>query len=245
MNRLTFVSVGLVAGGAVLGLAPTAEADFRLRAVHASPDAGTVDVLANGGLFIPGFEYGTATDYVTLANGEYDVDLTPAGMMSPTFDLFGPQLLEDAGDVTLVAANLVSSLQPIVLFDDNTIDPENARVRIVHASPDAGNVSILSGGGELVPSLTFKNDSGYATLAPGSYDALQVRLNDGGGALVDLPTLDLQAGFVYTVFAIGLVDPAGGGEAFSVLTTVDIPSPGAAAVLAGAGLFGLRRRRAS
>ncbi|GAB4552266.1 MAG: DUF4397 domain-containing protein [Phycisphaerales bacterium] len=224
-----------------------AHADFRVRAVHASPDAGTVDVLANGGLFIPGFAFNTISDYVTLPNGNYDIDLTPAGQPAPVFNLLGPIDLADVGDVTVVAANRVSALEPIVLFDDNTINPDAARVRIVHASPDAGNVSILAGGGEVVPSLDFKGDSGYLELPGGIYDTLQVRLNDDAGMLVDLPTLELQNGFVYTVFATGLVDaiPGTNEQPFGVTFAVDAPAPGTAALAAIGVLASVRRRRAA
>ena len=233
-----------LAATVLLAAGTAANADFRVRAVHASPDAGTVDVLANGGLFVPGFEYNTATPYVTLPNGVYDLDLTPAGQAAPVFDLLGPLKLADVGDVTVVAANRVSALEPIVLFDDNTINPEAARLRVVHASPDAGNVSVLAGGGEVVGSLDFTGASTYLELPAGTYDTLQVRLNDADGALVDLPTLDLDAGFVYTVFATGLVNPVPGtnDQGFGVLFTVDAPAPGGVA-LAGLGLLGLARRR--
>ncbi|MEM1423725.1 MAG: DUF4397 domain-containing protein [Planctomycetota bacterium] len=242
MSTLTRTAL---AASLLVGATAAADASFRVRAVHASPDAGTVDVLANGGLFVPGFEFNTATPYVPLPNGNYDIDLTPAGQPSPVFDLFGPADLADVGDVTIVAANRVAELQPIVLFDDNTIDPNAARLRIVHASPDAGNVSILAGGAGVVPSLDFTGASSYLSLPGGTYDTLQVRLNDASGALVDLPTLELVNGFVYTVFATGLVDPTPGtnDQGFGVLFTTDAPAPGGAALALVGALAVSRRRR--
>jgi hypothetical protein len=144
-----------------------------------------------------------------------------------------PGLTLDAGkDYTVAAANVVAAIEPVVLVDNNAAPAAGkAHIRVVHASPGAPNVDIFAEGtGVVVPNLPFKQASEYLPLAAGSYN-LQVRVAGTTTAVVNLPGTNLEAGKVYTAFAIGLAD---GQPALTVKLTTDAAAQTATATPAPA-----------
>jgi hypothetical protein len=82
---------------------------------------------------------------------------------------------------------------------------EQARIRIVHASPDAPNVDIWVNGAVAVSNLAFNNATDYIALPAGDYD---IAVTPTGGTAADAvieATLPLAAGKDYTVAAVGQV----------------------------------------
>ena len=77
-----------------------------------------------------------------------------------------------------------------------------ARVRVVHASPDAPAVDVWVNGAVAFSNAPFKGITAYADLAPGSY---KVQVSPAGATepIVIDATLDLAAGTDYTVVAVG------------------------------------------
>ncbi|MFG0285228.1 MAG: DUF4397 domain-containing protein [Phycisphaerales bacterium JB039] len=229
---------------ALLAAAGAAAAqDARVRAVHASPDAPAVDIAVDGAKAIFDLGFTQATDYLGLPAATYNFQVTPAGATMPVvIDADVP--LAAGATYSIAAVNTLSAIEPLVLVDDNTIVPGQARVRFVHASPDAPAVDIaLTGGGVVFADTAFKGASDYLTLAPGDYD-LEVRLAGTSTVVLDLPTLSIGGDTVYTVWAMGFAAP-GASPALDAIVTVDaIPAPGAAIALAGlGGLVATRRRR--
>jgi hypothetical protein len=81
--------------------------------------------------------------------------------------------------------------------------PNQARIRVVHASADAPAVDVYANGAIVVEALPFKGASGYLTITPGSYN-IQVRVA-GTQTTVLSQTLMLMGGTDYTAFAMGTV----------------------------------------
>jgi LPXTG-motif cell wall-anchored protein len=77
-----------------------------------------------------------------------------------------------------------------------------ARVRVVHASPDAPAVDVWVDGSVAFSNAPFKGITAYAELAPGSH---QVQVSPTGATepIVIDATLDLAADTDYTVVAVG------------------------------------------
>lgn len=237
----------LIAAAAVLALAGSAFADATVRVIHASPDAPAVDVLVNGGNVpaFTNFSFGQAVGPVAVPGGSYDIDVVPTGGMAPGVISVSGLGLMSGVDYTIAAINTLANIQPLVLIDDNTLDPNAARIRFVHASPNAPAVDItLSDGTILFAGTEFGNAAGegYLSVPGGVYD-LQVRLAGTDTVVLDLPGIGVDNNTVYSVFALGLV-----GSTDTPLTAgifVDaIPTPGSLAVIGLAGAFAARRRRA-
>jgi hypothetical protein len=224
-------------------LAGTAQAGVRV--VHASPDAPNVDVYVNNapGMGMPAISnlaFTAATGYVPLPTASYRFRVTPTGFTSPVVIDADNVPIQGNQDYSVVAINFLSSISPLLLNDDNTINPSQARVRFVHAAPDVPTVDVFAEGlaTPLFDAVTFGNSGGYVSVDPGSYN-LQVRLDSNGAAALDVPGVQLQAGNVYTIFAMGALS----SNSVQAVAIRDIPAPGAAALLPLAGLAAFRRRR--
>jgi hypothetical protein len=212
----TFTGAVLFTGGA-----DAQTGDARIRVLHASPDAPAVDVYVDGAEAVSNLAFPNITDYVSLPAGDYAVKVFPAsanGTGTPVIDV--PALSLSSGkDYTVAAVGTLSAIEPFVLEDNNAAPAAGkAHVRVVHASPDAPNVDIFAqGAGVVVSNLPFKQGSAYLPLDAGSYN-LEVRAAGGSAAVLSLPNTALEAGKVYTAFAVGL---AAGDPALSVRLTTD------------------------
>jgi hypothetical protein len=123
--------------------------------------------------------------------------------------------VEAGTDYTVAATGEVGDMaeqpfEPLVLTDDNS-DPgdDMARVRLVHASPDAPavDVTLASNGDALFDGVAF-GGSGYVTVPAGDY-TLQVRgdTESNDGDVVAEFDVSVAGGGVYTGFAAGYLSP--------------------------------------
>jgi hypothetical protein len=199
----------LIVAGALLALlaAPAAFAQSgtaKVRVVHASPDAPAVDVIVNGQRALTNVPFFTASDYLDLPAGSYDIQVVPTGASEP--------VVIDAQDVsiaagmayTIAATGELANISATVL-SDNLAAPEagKAHVRVIHFSPDAPAVDIrVAGGPALLSNLAFPNASAYTPVDAGTYD---LEVTPAGSTDVVLPINDvaLEAGRIYDVFAVG------------------------------------------
>lgn len=227
MPHRVFQCVEVLVTGLLVGCGPMVpgpdygnENEARLRVVHASPDAPTVDVCANGSAAFENAAFGEATAYASVPAATYAVRVVPAGAGCDSAGVIDAELpLAADTDTTVVAVNTLSEIEPLVLSDDNTAPAAgNVRVRFVHASPDAPTVDItLPDGTNLFDDVSFKENAGYIEVPAGTY-TLQVRDETGTSVVLSVGPLTLTSGTVYTVFAVGL---AGGEPPLTALLTVD------------------------
>ena len=79
----------------------------------------------------------------------------------------------------------------------------DAAVNVIHASPDAPAVDVaVTGGDVLISGLAFPSASDALEVPAGAYD-LEVRPAGTTDVALALPGVQLEAGMVYDVFAIG------------------------------------------
>ncbi len=182
-----------------------AEATAQVRVAHASPDAPNVDVLVNDGVAFPNIPFQDVTDYAPLPPDSYNVKVVPAGEITPVVIEADLELAADT-DYTVVAVGRLADIEPLPLVDDNSAPAEGeAKVRFVHASPNAPEVDVaLQGGAVLFDDFEFKEASAYLGVAAGTYD-LEVRVAETGDVVLPLPGVEFEAGKTYTIFAEGLV----------------------------------------
>ncbi len=195
---------------------PGDETAARLRVIHASPDAPAVDVCADGQVAFSQAPFPSATAYASLDAATYAIQVIAAGAGCDSDAVIAANLpLEEGQDVSVVAVNFLSDIEPLVLVDDNASPGSgNAKVRFVHAGPDAPTVDItLTDGTTLFDDISFKEASDYLQVAAGSYD-LQVRDATGETVVLTLNGVELVAGKVYTVFAVGLLNGEPALDAF-------------------------------
>jgi hypothetical protein len=192
-----------------------------VRVAHASPDAPAVDVEVDGDEVLTDLAFRRVSDYLTLEPGDYDVRVTEAGGDDPEVFFEAEDLSLDPGAYTVVASGEAtvdeSTFQVDVLRDAPVdVDDGAARVRAVHASPDAGPVDVTVDDAAMTAfdDLT-EFDAETTTLGAGEYE-LEVRpdgdddddYDDEDFARVER-LLSLAAGESYTVLVLGYATPDG------------------------------------
>ncbi len=176
-----------------------------VRVAHLSPDAPAVDVLVNGQRVVTGLAFGKVTPYLPLPAAKVKVQVVPAGQDAPV--VIGAELdLKEGIYYTIAATGFLANLRPQVYTDTLAgLFPRAgfARIRVVHASPDAPAVDVaVKGGPVLLTSLPFPRASSYLSVPAGTYD-LEVRVAGTSTVALALPGVTLEGGKVYTVFAVG------------------------------------------
>ncbi|WP_395373119.1 DUF4397 domain-containing protein [Marinicella sp. W31] len=198
------------------------EQPSRALVAHFAPFASglsdtAVSVNVDAAEILTGVLFNQASGYIDLgpadtAPGTTQLDVfappgTPPAAITATFDLAANT------DFTIAAVGDGTNqpLQLLPLMDDNSAPgANNVKVRIVHAAPFAATlmdteVSIRDDDGNVIGGLTnvqFGENSGYLEVPAATYD-LQIATPDGSTTLIDIAPVDLAAGTIVTVFAVG------------------------------------------
>jgi hypothetical protein len=195
-----------------------------VRVVHASPDAPNVDVIVDGTVAVPNLAYPDFTGYLDLPAAVYNVQVTPAG--NPGVIAIDADLELDAGTpYTVIAVNVLADIDALVLVDDNRRIATEAKVRIVHGAPSAGEVDVYvtAPGADLadetaaLSGFTFLDETGYLGLPEGIYD-VTVTATGSVTPAIGPATVTITAGGVYTAIAR---DPLPGAAEFGLILLDD------------------------
>lgn len=178
--------------------------DAMVRVIHASPDAPAVDIFVDGARAIENLAFGEATDYVALPAGEHQVQVAPAGAEATDAVIDATLTLEGGVWYQVAAVGLLAEITAAVFeVDGSEVDDDKARVRVIHASPDAPGVDVaVADGPVLFENIEFPNGTDYAEVDAGTYD-LQVRPTGTEDVALDLPGVEFMGGGIYDIFAIG------------------------------------------
>ena len=213
-------------GGATLELLDRS-APARLRVVHASPDAPAVSVFANDNFaqpLVPTLAFPNFTGFVDVPPAAYNLKVTPVG--NPGAIVINANATLDRGaEYSVFAVGRLAAIEPLVLRDDRRRVATQAKVRILHASPAAGAVDIfvLAPGASLASAtpafsnVPFKANTGYVSLAAGSYDVVVTPTGTRTAAIGPARIVVANSG-VYTIAAR---DAVGGGAPLGVILLDD------------------------
>jgi len=178
-------------------------------------------VIVDGAPVAQGLAFGAATEYAPLPAGDHQVQVMPAGETSPLIDTTVTAETAKAYIVTVLGTADAPEAQVLDVNIDATTAGQ-ARIRLLNAVPDAGELSVgIAGGDNLFENVAFKGTSDYRDGAPGTYD-MTVSLPDGAEPIVTVPGIQLTEGSVYDFIALGEV---GGGTVtlLPLATTVSQP----------------------
>lgn len=203
--------VATLAAAALLAAPSFAQGDggAEIRVAHLSPDATNVDVYVDGEPLskVQDVAYGTVSSYLPLRAGAHDVKIYEAG--SSSRPLLEAELdLRDGVAYTVAAIGLAGddSLQAQIYEDDNSLPAgDDAKLRVVHASPDVAAVDIgPENQDDLFTHLGFPNATKYVKVPAGTYPLEGTLAGTRKEAFKVTATLAPQT--VYTAFGIGLAD---------------------------------------
>ncbi len=174
-----------------------------IRVFHASPNAPSVDVYANGNLIIKNLAYKQLSPYVPVIPGDYNIKVYPTGVTTnPVIDttvnipkntIFNLAIIGKLPNISLLAIP-----EPI-----GQINFGRACIRFIHLSPTAPNVDIvLTDGTNVFNNVGFKDITDYACVPAGTYSFNIIPTGTTNVALT-IPNVQLSANTFYTLYAIG------------------------------------------
>jgi hypothetical protein len=197
----------------------------RVRMVHASPDAGNVDVLFDGKVSLTDVPYATASDYLTVNAGTRRIEVRATG--SSTDVINSNVNFSSQSDSTVLTEGLAASIAAVVLTDDNS-DPASgkAKVRVVHAAPTAGSVDVyivqpgtnITTVSPTLPSVALQAAAAYLSVDPGTYEVVVTPAGNNLTIDIDVPNFTVDAGQIRSAVAL---DAPGGGAPFQLLVLAD------------------------
>ena len=205
----------------------------RLRVVHASPNAPAVDVWTPGATepLVRELRYGQTTPYIDVPAGDatFLLRASPSTATDPVAFSTGVVSLPADRQVTAVAAGLLGSEDPETSFRVLPLvegfgpnEPGKARVRVVHASPNAPTVGVDVGAVDPaapeIPSLPRFGDTGPDGIPLDAAQMLQLGITADNQRVTAFTTPALPDGGELFVIATGLLgDAARRPSGFSLL----------------------------
>lgn len=215
-KRYTAVALDRVArlSGIVIEDAAAPSGQFiAVRAVHAAPSVGTVDLFA---LQADG-SFAKVADDVNFSNVT-----PPLQLASDTRHTIGVDVNADAnpdlwfevpglpaGSVAnvFVTQNAMNEVFMLALLGDGTavrIDPATSSIRVVHLSRNAPNVDVFANGARAVTNLAYGSTTAALEVKSGRYTfALTTVGAAPSAAVVTSPNVTLLPGKAYTAYAYG------------------------------------------
>lgn len=179
-----------------------------LRVVSALPGLSRVDLFVESQKIASGVEYKSITPYMEVASGRQAVRLRPAGL--DTAEPLAEQTEQlRAGQhytVLLMPGEESGPAAAIRILGDpmEAPDGDSAKLRVVHASADAGRFDVHMSGREqlLASGLEFQAASDFTELQP-SPGTLELRPAQRSETMLRVPDLRLSSGGMYTIVVIG------------------------------------------
>lgn len=178
-----------------------------VRVVHASPDAPAVDVLVNDAEAVGDLAYPNFTGYLEPAPGDYNIKVTPANNAGVI--VIDADVTLDAGvKYTVLAVGELASIEPLIAVDDPRPVATESKLRVIHASPAAGNVDIyltvpgadISAIDASLSDVPFKENTGFLSIPEGDYEVTVTATGTKTPAIGPV-AVNLSNGSVYTVIA--------------------------------------------
>ncbi len=177
---------------------------------HASPNAPGVDLLVDAKVVnTAALNFPNNTGYLAVESGTRNIKVNASGTTTTVIN--ADLTFEKDKNYSIFAVDSLSKISAIVLTDDLTAPASGkAHVRFVHLSPNAPavDVAVASSGAVVFGNKSFKEYTAFTPLDAGSYN-LDVRVAGTTTVALTLPTITLEAGKIYTVYAKGFLGGTG------------------------------------
>jgi hypothetical protein len=197
-----------------------------VRFVHAVPEAPNIDIIVDGQPIIQDLAFGNFTQYVTIAPGKRQFQVVSTGETGakPTVET-SSDLDEGSSYIITILGQIGDARAKVNEVQLDALGPGKSRVRLIHASPDAGETDLtIAAGDSLFKDVTFEQDTNYKEIDAGSYN---LELRFGGDSPAVMTALHALSGRVYDLILIGLV----GSQTVNLLPLVTNVSPACSEIL--------------
>ena len=207
-----------------------------VRIVHAMPDSPALDLFADEAKAFASITYKTVTPYKELSGKlpptppVTEVPVPSANKLQVVFRLRhvaqdaplaeATEVLTLGNHYTVIVLPNAEGKEPSLKITSDDLTPapsEKARVRVIHASPDAGEVDVYAKEIDkaLFDGVNFKSEVGYKEVEP-MMATLEVRPKGQKSQLATASNMKWGAGKTYTIIVMGRVRAAPKLEAVTV-----------------------------
>lgn len=200
--------------------------DALVRFVHAIPTRVVVDLYADENRTFDNVAFRAVTPYREVDGQRYTFRLRQAGGSESTPLASNSEGLDDGDYYTVFAVPGDGGTALLRVVEDDFSAPAEgkARVRVVHASNDIGELAVFERGRDasLFDGVDFQSVTGYDDV-----DAwrgpLDIKPEGGDTVLATIPDAAFEAGKVYTVVIVGNSRTTPKLEAFVIEDRIGLP----------------------
>ncbi len=213
-------SIGLGVAAHPSGAAPVQQDELaRVRFVNASFDALALDAYVDGKLWFSGVH--DYTNYQSITAGEHSFDFRLVGSGDALASAIAT--VEPGQRVTLAAVNPMATMDVQLMVDDVSAPARNAsRVKVVHAAPNIGPLTITVGDMTLADGLAFGEVSDARQLFDDQY--VVFAKGEDGLPIIGGDMLLITGYHTYTLFVAGSAQ-ANEFKLVTAVSTVLKPEP--------------------
>ncbi len=180
-----------------------------VRFVHAIANGASVDVFADDRSAFTNIAYKTVTPYREMTGTRFTFSVLPAGQHRLPPRAEKSENLAGGRHYTLITLSRDPAGKEVTLqiIGDDLVPPPagKAKLRVIHASPDAGELDVYAKGKRdaLFSGMSFEKKTGYLEVDPMTA-TLEVRPTGENNAVLAVPNAKIEAGKIYTIIIVGL-----------------------------------------
>jgi len=213
--------------------APSDQAEKRdhalVRLIHAIPKGPALDVFADDQKAFDHVTYKEVTAYKELPDKlRLNFAIRSAGNDKSQPLAENNEMISSGKHYTIVALPDSKGQASLKIVNDDLTPPhsDKAKLRVIHASPDAGKVEVYGRERKeaFFEAVNFQSEAGYKEVDP-IMTTLEVRPEGKNNVLLAIPNTTLEAGRIYTIVIAGKTK---GGPKLEAITIEDqLGSPSA------------------
>jgi len=188
-----------------------------IRVVQVIPEAPKADVYAGNSKEFSGVGFGTVTPYKPVAEEHFTIALKPAGQDSAKPMIEAREGLDAGRRYTVLSMPDRDGSAKINVVTDDAAPPASgkAKLRIIHAAPEAGPVDVYAGDANakkdaILSNVDYGTTGSYKEVEPATISVrVQPRGHDAGKRpALEVQKAEIQAGKLYTMI-VAAGDKAG------------------------------------
>jgi hypothetical protein len=176
----------------------------QVRFVNADPNRPALDLWFGDNKTFSNIAYKTATDYMPVPAERRNFKVTVAGQTTELST--NSEGLSANGRYTFVALPTDDGGTKLTALNDvvNDVEPGKAKVRFVHAAPEAGELDVNAVGQRdpLFDAVDPSTATTFKDVDP-ALRGMEIRRDDRKGAATKVADLKLEAGKAYTIIVAG------------------------------------------
>jgi hypothetical protein len=178
-----------------------------VRVINAVPGEMSLDIFAGDQKVFESVAFKKVTPYKEVSDDRHSFRVRHSGHDTAQPIAENSEGLSGGKHYTIVVMPGTNDRTTLYVVNDNITTPpaDKAQVRVIHASPDAGEVDVVDkqGNKELFSGVNFERGTSYMDVDP-MKTTLEVRQEGQDKAVVTVPNANFESGKFYTIVVTGL-----------------------------------------